>query len=145
MISKQINRSHAHMPLLCAAFVAACSFTTPAFAHHGTAVNYEMDKTVVLKGTVTAFRWRNPHSSLLMDIKDEAGNIVNYAIELPSPGLMARGSMGWTRNTFKVGDVVEFHAHPSRTGAPVAVGGCTDRCEVLVNGVSPDAGAVAAE
>src|SRR5690606_19753937 len=122
---KQSDGLHVKMLLPSAAIVAACALAAPAFAHHGTAVNYVMDKTIVLTGTVTAFRWRNPHSTLLMDVTDEAGNVVNYAIELPSPGLLARGSMGWTRNTFKVGDHVEFHAHPSRTGAPVAVGGCT--------------------
>jgi hypothetical protein len=137
--NKQLNRLHFKTPLLCAALLAACVSVAPAFAHHGTAVNYQMDDIILLKGTVTAFRWRNPHSSLFLDVKDESGNVVNYAIELPSPGLMARGSMGWTRNTFKVGDLVEFQAHPSRTGAPVAVGGCTQRCEVLVNGKSPDA------
>ena len=56
---------------------------------------------------------------------------------LPSPTLMSRGELGWTRHTFKPGDHVEFDAHPSRTGAPVAVGGCTDGCRVLVNGEPP--------
>lgn len=120
------------------AFVGALAVAAPASAHHGTAPNYKMDETILLKGTVTEFRWRNPHSALFLDVKDETGKVINYAIELPSPGVMGRGKMGWTRNTFKVGDVVEFHAHPSRTGAPVAVGGCTDSCEVTINGVSPD-------
>ncbi len=121
-----------------AIFAGALAFTAPVSAHHGTAPNYKMDESIVLTGTVTEFRWRNPHSALLLDVKDASGKVINYAIELPSPGVMARGKMGWTRNTFKAGDLVEFHAHPSRTGAPVAVGGCTDSCEVLINGVSPN-------
>jgi hypothetical protein len=145
MTIQQVNRSNLKMPLLYAAFIAGCTLVVPVSAHHGTAPNYKMDEYIMLKGIVTEFRWRNPHSSLLLDVKDESGKVTNYAIELPSPGLMARGSMGWTRHTFKVGDYVEFNAHPSRTGAPVAVGGCTQRCEVLVNGVSPDAGTSASE
>ena len=108
-----------------------------ALAHHGTSVNYDHSKTITVVGTVTEFRWRNPHSALFVDVTDEAGNVTNYAIELPSPTLMSRGELGWTRHTFKVGDHVEFDAHPSRTGAPVAVGGCTDGCKVLVNGKPP--------
>jgi hypothetical protein len=118
--------------------VALC--TAPAaFAHHGTAVNYEMDKTITIEGTVTEFRWRNPHSALFLDVEDEEGNVTNYAVELPSPTLMSRGDLGWTRHTFKVGDHVVFPVHPSRTGAPIAVGGCERACDgVLINGKPPE-------
>lgn len=109
----------------------------PAGAHHGTSVNYDFSKTIMIVGTVTEFRWRNPHSALFVDVTDEDGNVTNFAIELPSPTLMSRGELGWTRHTFKPGDHIEFEAHPSRSGAPVAVGGCTDGCVVLVNGEPP--------
>jgi Family of unknown function (DUF6152) len=109
----------------------------PAAAHHGTSVNYDFSKTVTIVGTVTEFRWRNPHSALFVDVTDDSGNVTSYAIELPSPTLMSRGELGWTRHTFSPGDHVEFDVHPSRTGAAVAVGGCTDGCRVLVNGAPP--------
>jgi len=105
-----------------------------ATAHHGTAVSYDQENWITVTGTVTEFRWRNPHSALFLDIKDEAGNTINYAIELPSPVLMSR-TIGWNRATFKPGDSVEFRVHPSRTGAPV--GECLFDCEVLVNGAVP--------
>ena len=104
--------------------------SAPAVAHHGTAVSYEQSAWKTVKGTVTMFRWRNPHSALFLDITNEAGEKVNFAIELPSPVLMSR-SNGWTRETFKPGDVVEFRVHPSRTGA--AVGECLFDCLVYVN------------
>ena len=110
---------------------AALLGTLPAAAHHGTAVSYEQGSWITVKGTVTEFRWRNPHSALFLDIVDDKGEKVNYAIELPSPVLMSR-SNGWTRATFKVGDTVEFRVHPSRTGAPV--GECLTDCLVYVNG-----------
>lgn len=103
----------------------------PVAAHHGTAVSYEQSAWITVKGTVTEFRWRNPHSALFLDIVDDKGDNVNYAIELPSPVLMSR-SNGWTRASFKPGDVVEFRVHPSRTGAPV--GECLTDCLVYVNG-----------
>jgi len=105
--------------------------STPVSAHHGTSVSYEQSAWTTVKGTVTTFRWRNPHSALFLDITNEAGEMVNFAIELPSPILMSR-SNGWTRETFKPGDVVEFRVHPSRTGA--AVGECLFDCLVYVNG-----------
>ena len=106
----------------------------PVNAHHGTAVSYEQEEFITVMGTVTEFRWRNPHSALFLDIENEDGSIVNYAIELASPVLMSRSS-GWTRATFRPGDLVEFRVHPSRTGAPV--GECLFNCEVLINGEPP--------
>ena len=100
-------------------------------AHHGTAVSYDQDTWITVSGTVTEFRWRNPHSSLFLDLKQADGSILNYAIELPSPVLMSR-SNGWTRVTFKPGDQVDFRVHPSRTQAPV--GECLFNCIVSVNG-----------
>lgn len=122
-----MNLRKFHLALLGAAALGAL----PAAAHHGTAVSYEQGSWITVKGTVTEFRWRNPHSALFLDIVDDKGANVNYAIELPSPVLMSR-SNGWTRATFKPGDTVEFRVHPSRTGAPV--GECLTDCLVYVNG-----------
>lgn len=104
----------------------------PVSAHHGTAVSYDQTTWYTVKGTVTEFRWRNPHSALFLDTVKEDGSIINYAIELPSPVLMSR-TLLWNRASFKPGDTVEFRVHPSRTGA--AVGECLGSCLVYVNGV----------
>lgn len=110
-------------------------FCGQVVAHHGTAVNYDWDQTVVLTGVVTEFIWRNPHAALFLDVTEADGTIVNYAIELTSPVMMARSSCGWTRGTFKPGDKVDFPVHPSRTNQPVVAG--LGQCEeVMVNGES---------
>lgn len=121
-------------------FLLGASLLLPATAgaHHGTAVSYDQDRWITVKGVVTEFRFRNPHSSLFLDVEDDDGNTVNYAIELASPILMSRTS-GWTRDTFQPGDVVEFRVHPSRTGAPV--GECLFNCQVTINGEPPNADA----
>ena len=110
---------------------AVCVLAVPTFAHHGTGVSYDGQNWITVKGVVTEFRWRNPHSALFLDIVNDAGEHVSYAIELASPIQMLR-TLGWTRDTFKTGDEVELRVHPSRTGAPV--GECLRDCMVLVNG-----------
>jgi hypothetical protein len=117
--------------LLLSVLSAHLAVTGDALAHHGTAVSYDGTSWITVKGTVTEFRWRNPHSALFLDTVDDAGKHVTYAIELASPILMLR-TLGWTRDTFKAGDAVEFRVHPSRTGAPV--GECVADCIVYVNG-----------
>ena len=120
---------YTRFPLLTVPLLLAGSF--PVQAHHGTAVSYDQEAWYTVTGTVTEFRWRNPHSSLFLNVTQENGEILNYGIELPSPVLMSR-SLGWNRATFKPGDTVEFRVHPSRTGAPV--GECLSNCLVHVNG-----------
>jgi hypothetical protein len=43
------------------------------FAHHGTSVTYQVDKTITLTGTVTEFAYVYPHPQLYFDVKDANG------------------------------------------------------------------------
>ena len=99
-------------------------------AHHGTGASYHQDRTIAVKGVVTEFMWRNPHSALFIDVTDGEFKGKNYAVELNSPGVMTR--QGWTKKQFKPGDEVVINVHPSKAGAPV--GECLS-CTVVVNGV----------
>lgn len=71
----------------------------PALAHHGNAA-YE-NKTLTLKGTVTAWLWTNPHVLLKLDVKDDGGNIVHWVGELVAPSNMI--NFGFTAGTLKAG------------------------------------------
>ena len=110
----------------------AMSMVFPAFAHHGTGASYDQAKWVTIKGTVTEFWWRNPHSALFLDVTDKNGAVSQYAIELNSPGLMVKA--GLLKTSFKVGDKVEIDVHPSLAGEPR--GECLG-CKILVNGKNP--------
>jgi hypothetical protein len=111
------------------AFLAA---VVPLSAHHGTATSYDQKKVVPVQGTVVQFLWRNPHSALFLETKDENGKVGNFSVEMFSPGLMVK--QGYTRTSFKAGDQVVIEVHPSLAGEPV--GECLG-CKVLVNGKDP--------
>jgi len=97
--------------------------------HHGTGT-YDSTKSVTLTGTVTEFAFTNPHAALYVDVKDEKGNVKNWAVEMNSPGVLSRA--GWTKRTFKVGDQITITVRPSKAGTPV---GLINRAQpVLVNG-----------
>ena len=113
---------------VCAAFLVAL----PLAGHHGTAASYDQTKIVTVKGVVTQFIWRNPHSALFFDMKDEAGKVINYTVEMYSPGLAVK--QGYTRDSFRAGDEVVLQLHPSLAGEPV--GECLG-CKVLINGKDP--------
>ena len=126
MGAKKSARASAVASFIIVGFIA---FTAPIFAHHGTGTSYDQNKTMQVKGKVTEFSWKNPHSALFMDVTDGPFKGKNYAVELNSPGVMIR--QGWTKKQFQVGDDVVINVHPSKTGA--AVGECLS-CTVVVNG-----------
>ena len=98
--------------------VAALCFAATAFAHHGTSISYEMDKTITVTGTVTEFDFSFPHPSLFFDVKDEKGQTVKWGAEfLPTPPAMR--NLGWNKTTVKFGDTVVLGCHPSKAGKPV--------------------------
>jgi hypothetical protein len=123
-----------HLRMLWAAAVVT-SGLLPLTAHHGTAASYDQTKWVTLKGTVTEFLWRNPHSALFLDVKQPSGETVAWSIEMFSPSLMVK--QGYKRTVLKQGDAVEIDVHPSLAGSPS--GECLG-CKLLVNGKDPSEG-----
>ncbi len=118
--------------LVLVGLVAVC---VPVFAHHGGA-SYETDKSVNVKGTVTAYVWANPHVFVKVDVKDESGNVAHWIVEAQNPVSMTQ--IGWTKDTFKPGDEVEIDAMPARNGNPVAFLGSSSptapRRRIVING-----------
>lgn len=118
-------------------FVAAglLAVSLPLSAHHGNAA-YDADKIITVKGTVTDFVWSNPHVFVKLDGKDDSGNVVHWIVEGQNPVSMTQ--IGWTKNTFKPGDVVEIDAIPAKNGNPVAFLGSASptapRKRIVING-----------
>jgi hypothetical protein len=98
-----------------------CSFlflAVPLTAHHGTGGIYNMDKPVTLKGTITMFKFVNPHVLLYFDVPDK-GAFVNWLGEGPSVNNWTK--TGWNRNSVKAGDSVTVTLYPARNGKPEGV------------------------
>ena len=112
--------------LVFSVFVVLCG---PALAHHGTGT-YDSTKSVTLTGAVTEFSFVNPHAALYFDVKDDKGKVVNWAIEMNSPGVLARA--GWTKKMFKAGDQITITVRPSKAGTPVGL--INRQKPVIVNG-----------
>ena len=90
----------------------------PARAHHAFASVFDGEKPITLTGPVTKIEWANPHIQLYIDVKDETGKLINWAIEMGSPNHLIR--LGWTRHAMKVGDVVTIEGHLARNGSKLA-------------------------
>jgi hypothetical protein len=111
--------------------LALLAVSVPVFAHHGSAV-YDTTRTVMVKGTVTDYRWTNPHVILLVDAKDDSGNTVRWVIENQAPSNIT--NYGWSKFTFKAGDEVVVEVTPGKnlTTAGTTVGRFNGR--IVING-----------
>src|SRR5579862_6548744 len=84
------------------ALAVLLSVSVPLLAHHGNA-SYE-NKKLSLKGTVTEWRWINPHVLLKIDVKGDDGKVVNWTCELVAPSNMV--NFGYAADSFRPGDQV---------------------------------------
>lgn len=94
-------------------FAGALMSGTAAYAHHSLAATYKADQEVKLDGKIIDFLFRNPHSFLQIEAKDDKGVMQRWSLEWRASGQL--GQQGIKRDTLKVGDEVEVTINPSRT------------------------------
>ena len=103
---------------LVAGVAAILLLIRPVVAHHSFAAEYDANKPVTLKGTVSKVEWMNPHARFYVDVKDEKGTVTNWNLELASPNVLVRN--GWTRHSLKVGDEVTVEGSLAKDGSKMA-------------------------
>lgn len=82
-----------------------------ALAHHSPAV-FDRTRQITIEGTVSEFRWGNPHSWIHVDVADDDGMVASWSVEMdPATHL---GRRGWTSKTLAPGDRVAVRVYPLR-------------------------------
>jgi Family of unknown function (DUF6152) len=94
------------------AFAVAIASILPAAAHHSTAA-FDSARVVKLEGTITQFRWINPHASIKIDATSEGDDPDGvWTVEMTAPNVLI--NEGWTRTALQVGDKVTMYVNPLR-------------------------------
>ncbi|OFV93693.1 MAG: hypothetical protein A3H95_06345, partial [Acidobacteria bacterium RIFCSPLOWO2_02_FULL_64_15] len=91
---------------------AALMAVVPAYAHHSFAATYFEDKTQSIEGELVQFLFRNPHSFVHVEAKDEKGQVIRWSVEWGAGLQLNR--QGVTRETLKPGDHVIITGNPGR-------------------------------
>jgi hypothetical protein len=104
--------------LFAVAVAIMLSTNMPTSAHHAFASEYDENKHVAISGTVTQFKWTNPH--VLMDVegRDESGKVTRWSFEMGSPNRLL--TRGWKKTDLKVGDHIIAEGFGAKDGSKVA-------------------------
>ena len=85
-------------------------------AHHSVGPLYDTESEITLTGTVTQFRWNNPHATAILDAKGPDGIVRNWTVEMSPPSRLRR--TGWNSQTLKPGDAISVTGNPRKDTQP---------------------------
>ena len=83
----------------------------PALAHHSF-VAFDEESEITVTGTVTDFRFVNPHTYFFVDVINDAGETINFKVEGETRNDLYRN--GWRDDSLRVGDVLSVTVNPAR-------------------------------
>jgi hypothetical protein len=96
--------------------VAVLGAALPALAHHGFGVEFDSNKCMDLKGTLTAVQWENPHAYFDMDVKNPDGKVVTWHLEMVTPNALKRTGTNRLDFVTNFGKTINARACQSKVG-----------------------------
>ena len=94
--------------------------SAPVWAHHAFSAEFDIDKPIKIRGTLTKWEMINPHSWFHLDVKGPDGVAVPWMIEGGSPNQLIK--LGVTKNTLAIGTEFVIEGYASKDGTNKGVG-----------------------
>jgi hypothetical protein len=95
--------------------LAISGWASSASAHHAFAAEFDANKPVTFKGTITKMEWVNPHTWLHVDVKGADGTVQNWAIEAGTPNVLFR--RGFKKESLLPGTEIAIDGYQSKDGS----------------------------
>ncbi len=94
--------------------------TTPGWAHHSFAAEFDARQPVNFRGTVTRMQWTNPHVWIHVDVTQPDGAVEKWAIEAGTPNVLFR--RGFTKESLAAGTEIIVDGYRAKDGSRRANG-----------------------
>jgi hypothetical protein len=92
--------------------VVALVAASPLLAHHDWLI--DRTKRITVQGTVTEFRWANPHVMIALDVQ-ATGTMERWTVGGSSPQFTA--ACGWDKKALTPGDVITVIGYRLKDGS----------------------------
>ena len=104
----------------CVTGLAMSGWVSSASAHHAFAAEFDANKPVSFKGTISKMEWVNPHTWLHVNVKQPDGAVENWAVEAGTPNVLFR--RGFTKDSLLPGTEIVVDGYQSKDGSRRANG-----------------------
>jgi hypothetical protein len=92
----------------------------PVWAHHAFSAEFDINRPLVLKGTMVKWEMINPHSWFHINVKELDGTVTEWMIEGGTPNSLMRE--GVTKNTLPIGIDLTIEGYQAKNGTNTGVG-----------------------
>jgi len=98
--------------------VSSAMLAAPAVpvAHHSVTGQFDMSKSLTLKGTISKVDWINPHPYVYLDVRDVNGKVTSWALSTVPIPLLRKAGLTKEALFGKPGGLVTVVALPARDG-----------------------------
>jgi len=86
----------------------------PVLAHHAFAGEFDVNRPLTFKGTVTKMEWINPHAWIHVDVKNPDGTVSSWMCEAGTPNTLFR--RGFTKESLAIGTEVVVDGYQAKDG-----------------------------
>jgi uncharacterized protein DUF6152 len=100
--------------------VGLCWAAASASAHHSFAAEFDIEKPVTVKGTLTKLEWVNPHGWLHIAVKRPDGKVESWAIEAGSATALMRA--GVRKGDLAIGTELTVEGFRAKNGTNTVAG-----------------------
>jgi hypothetical protein len=90
------------------------------FAHHSFAAEFDFDKPLTVRGTVTKWEMINPHAYISIDVKNDDGTMSHWSVQIGAPSFLYRN--GWRKDSVKPGDELTISGFRAKDGSDTMYG-----------------------